>query len=77
MFKTDPANEVEGEMTVVKEDTISQLVYLNSDDEMTEHCYSSTPRKAISTDKVEIGLLGAVECVHFGGPSTAHVLEEA
>ena len=25
MFKTDPANEVEGEMTVVKEDTISQL----------------------------------------------------
>lgn len=50
VFKTDPANEVEGEMTVVKEDTISQLVYLNSDDEMTEHCYSSTPRKAISTD---------------------------
>lgn len=50
MFKTDPANEVEEEMTVVKEDTISQLVYLNSDDEMTEHWYSSTPRKAISTD---------------------------
>lgn len=28
-------------------------------------------------NKVEVGLLGAVECVHFGGPSTAHVLEEA
>ena len=27
------------------------------------------------SDKVEMGLLGAVECVHFGGPSTAHVLE--
>ena len=25
MFKTDPANEVEEDMTVVKEDTISQL----------------------------------------------------
>ena len=27
------------------------------------------------SDKVEMGLLGAVECVNFGGPSTAHVLE--
>ena len=26
-------------------------VYLNSDDEMTEHWYSSTPRKAISTGR--------------------------
>ena len=27
------------------------------------------------SDKVEIVLLGGIECVHFRGPSTAHVLE--
>lgn len=107
-FKTDPANEVEGEMIVEEEfeDTISQLDtpnrtpppqrvnndgpgYLSSDDEMMEPQSSSTPRNAISTDphntaehftrqfydKVEKVSMGVVECVHFGGPSTAHVLE--
>ena len=27
------------------------------------------------SDKVEKVSMGVVECVHFGGPSTAHVLE--